>query len=122
MGPVIDDGFVDGVKAGAIEIVAGVERLDGPDVVLADRERIRPDAVIAATGYRRGLEPLVGHLGVLGSDGRPALRAPATHPRARGLYFNGYATSLSGQLRQMRIDAKRIAQSALDGQRGRQPR
>ena len=35
--------------------------------------RIEPDAVIAATGYRSGLEPVVGHLGVL--DGARRRRA-----------------------------------------------
>jgi putative flavoprotein involved in K+ transport len=107
MGPVIDDGFVDAVKGERIEIVAGVEGFDGADVVLADGARIQPEAVIAATGYRRGLEPLVGHLGVLDGDGLPAVHAPDFHPSAPGLYFNGYATPLYGQLRGIRLDAKR---------------
>ena len=38
---------------------------DGPDVILGGKKRIRPDAVIVATGYRRGLERLVGSLGLL---------------------------------------------------------
>jgi putative flavoprotein involved in K+ transport len=111
MGPAIDPGFVDAVKEGRIGIVAAVDGFDGPDVLLADGSRIQPEVVIAATGYRRGLEPLVGHLGVLDSDGRPAVSGAKTHPRAAGLHFIGYATPLSGQLRQMRIDAKRIARA-----------
>src|SRR5439155_7312552 len=63
--PTIDAGFVAAVKAGRIEVVAAVEAFDGSDVVLADGSRLQPEAVIAATGYDRGLEPLVGHLGVL---------------------------------------------------------
>ena len=43
------------------------------EVLLADDTRIRPDTVIAATGYRRGLEPMVGHLGVLDIDGNPLM-------------------------------------------------
>src|SRR4051812_9783306 len=62
LGPVIDGGFVAALKAGRIELVSAVERLDGADVVLTDGRRLRPDAVIAATGYRHGLEELVGHL------------------------------------------------------------
>lgn len=42
----------------ATEIVAAVEGFDGPGVLLADGTRIQPDVVIAATGYRRGLEPV----------------------------------------------------------------
>ncbi len=116
MGPAIDDGFVDGVKRGRIEIVAAVERFDGPDVVLADGSRILPDAVIASTGYRRGLEPLVGHLGVLDEDGIPECLGADAHPDAPGLYFVGYSTRLSGQLRGIRHDARRMAR-AVAGQR-----
>jgi putative flavoprotein involved in K+ transport len=53
-GPAIDDGFVDAVKKGRVEIVAAVEAFEGADVVLADASRIQPDAVIAATGSPEG--------------------------------------------------------------------
>ena len=44
--------------------------------------------VIAATGYTTGLEPLVGHLGVLDDRGVPLIHGgPAT---AQGLRFIGY--------------------------------
>jgi putative flavoprotein involved in K+ transport len=109
---VFDDGFVAGVKAGRIEIVAAVEGFDGPHVLLADGTRIQPDAVIAATGYRRGLEGLVGHLGVLDEDGIPLVSGGNEHPSAPGLFFNGYRSELSGQLRLMRPDARAIARAA----------
>ena len=59
-------------------------------MVLAGGEAIQPEVVIAATGYRHGLEPLVGHLGVLLESGKPAERTGGAHPAAPGLYFNGY--------------------------------
>jgi putative flavoprotein involved in K+ transport len=110
-GPAIDDGFVDAVKEGQVEIVAAVEDLQGADVVLADDSRVQPDAVIAATGYRRGLEALAGHLDVLGPDGNPRLMGAKTHPNAPGLHFVGYVTPLYGQLRGIRIEAKRTARA-----------
>jgi putative flavoprotein involved in K+ transport len=110
-GPAVDDGFVDAVKTGKIEVVAAVEGFAGDDVVLADGQRIQPDAVIAATGYRRGLEPLVGHLGVLGDRGMPKFLGPATDPRAPGLHFVGYLEPLYGQLRGIRIQAKQTARA-----------
>ncbi len=110
--PVFDDGFVAAVKAGRIEIVAATEGFDGPDVLLADGARIQPDAVIAATGYRRGLEGLVGHLGVLDENGIPLVSGGSQHSSAPGLFFNGYRTELSGQLRLMRPDARAIARAA----------
>ncbi len=109
--PVFDDGFVAGVKAGRIEIVAAVEGFDGPDVLLANGTRIQPDAAIAATGYRRGLEDLVGHLDVLDENGIPLVSGGNEHPSAPGLFFNGYRTELSGQLRLMRPDARAIARA-----------
>jgi putative flavoprotein involved in K+ transport len=109
--PAYDSGFVGLLKAGRIEIVAAVEGFDGQDVLLGDGTQIQPDAVIAATGYRRGLEPLVGHLGVLDEDGKPLVGGGAQHPSARGLFFNGYRSDLSGQLRLMRPDARAIARA-----------
>ena len=109
--PAYDDGFVSSLKAGRIELVAAVIGFDGPDVILADGTHIQPDAVIAATGYRPGLEPLVGHLGVLDSSGFPLVSGGATRASAAGLYFTGYRVDLSGQLRLMRFDARAIAKS-----------
>jgi putative flavoprotein involved in K+ transport len=109
--PLFDDGFVDSVKARRIEIVAAVEGFDGDDALLADGSRIQPDVVIAATGYRRGLEPLVGHLGALDGNGTPLVTGGRQHPSAPGLFFTGYRTELSGQMRLMRFDARSIARA-----------
>lgn len=110
--PAFDDGFVAEVEAGRIHIVAAVVGFDSNEVLLADDTRIRPDVVIAATGYRRGLEPIVGHLGVLDIDGNPLICGGTQHPNAPGLFFCGYRSELSGQLRLMRFDARSIARVA----------
>jgi putative flavoprotein involved in K+ transport len=107
--PLMDDGFIDAVKEGRIEIVSAVDSFDGADVVLADGSRLQPDAVIAATGYSRGLEPMVGHLDVLDNEGIPRYIGAPGNPETPGLYFNGYRTMMSSQLGPMRIDARRIA-------------
>jgi putative flavoprotein involved in K+ transport len=109
--PAYDSGFVGLLKAGRIEIVAAVVGFDGSGVSLADGTQIQPDAVIAATGYRRGLEPLVGHLGILDEDGIPLVSGGNQHPSAPGLFFNGYRFDLTGQLRLMRGDARAIARA-----------
>jgi putative flavoprotein involved in K+ transport len=114
LGPVVDRGFVSALKAGGIEAVPAVERFEGPSVVLADGRRVQPGAVIAATGYRMGLEPLVGHLGVLLPSGRPARVRGETSPAAPGLYFAGHWLPASGQLPAMRRTTRRIAREALN--------
>jgi len=108
--PLQDVGLIAGVQARRIEPVAAVESFDDAGaVLLADGSRITPDAIIAATGYRRGLEPLVGELDVLDERGLPRAHGPHSSPAAPGLYFTGYTNPISGMFRELRIDADRIA-------------
>jgi hypothetical protein len=65
--------------------------------------------VVAATGYVRDLEPLVGQLGVLAANGCPACHGATTAQHAPGLYFIGFVRKMSGQLLPMRAEAKQIA-------------
>ncbi len=109
--PILDVGLVRLIKAGRVRVVGAVERLDGPEVVLADGGRLRPDTVIAATGFGCGLEELVGHLGVLDDGGRPLVHGATTHPDAPNLHFIGYSNPISGNLREIGIDARRIARA-----------
>jgi putative flavoprotein involved in K+ transport len=105
--PLQDVGFVAAVRSGAVTPVAAVTGFEGDKVVLADGSAISPQAVIAATGYRRGLENMVGHLGVI--DGRGLPTACGGAPAAPGLYFVGYTVSLRGMLRDIAADARRVA-------------
>jgi len=85
---ILDKPVIDAIKQRRIEIVAAVDSFDTTGVLLADRRRLEPHAVIAATGYTTGLEPLVGHLGVLDQRGVPLIHGgPAAAP---GLRFIGY--------------------------------
>lgn len=107
--PVQDVGLIDAVKGGRVVPVAAVESFDEDAVVLADGTRITPDTVIAATGYLRALEPLVGHLGVLDARGRPVAHGGRTPKQAPGLYFTGFTNPISGMFREMALDAQKIA-------------
>ena len=89
--------------------MAAVASFDGPDVVLADGRRLRADAVVVAAGYRAGLEPLVGHLGVLDARGLPVVHGAHEPPGAPGLWFTGFTNPISGMLRELRINGERIA-------------
>ncbi|NJP69023.1 flavin-containing monooxygenase [Streptomyces spiramenti] len=109
--PVIDTGLVRAVRRRKVEIVAAPVSFTADAVRLADGEEITPDTVIAATGYRTGLEELVGHLGVLDDGGRPLVHGARTHPAAPGLRFTGYTNPISGMLREIARDAPRVAEA-----------
>ena len=108
--PTIDSGaFSSAVERGQILVVPEVARLDRQDVVFNDGSRRQVDVIVAATGYRPCLEPLVGHLGVLDRRGWPSW-APQTHdPRWPGLYVLGFGDPTRGNLRGLRQDARRVA-------------
>jgi hypothetical protein len=105
---IVDRGVIAAIRERRFEIVGGVESLDATGARLADGRRVEPDAVISATGYRRGLEPLVGHLGVLGDDGLP--RALGARAAAEGLRFVGYVPR-PGMLGYMAKEARRAARA-----------
>ncbi|MEU8569056.1 NAD(P)/FAD-dependent oxidoreductase [Streptomyces pathocidini] len=107
--PVQDIGLIEAIRSGRVEPVAAVESFEGDKVVLADGTPIAPEVVMAATGYRRGLESLVGHLGVLDERGRPV--SQGDEPPLPGLFFTGYTNPISGMLRELALDAHKIAQA-----------
>ena len=105
--PLQDVGFIAAVRRRTVTPVAAVTGFAGDKVLLADGSAIAAQAVIAATGYRRGLEKMVGHLGVLHASGLPKVHDGP--PAAPGLFFLGYTISLRGMLRDIAAGARRVA-------------
>jgi putative flavoprotein involved in K+ transport len=99
--PILDVGFIDALRSGTIEIVPSVAALDGRAVVMADGSRLYPDAIVAATGYYPGLEPIVGHITPIGEHGIPS---PQPH-----LHFIGIGVPISGLLHQVGKDSRQTA-------------
>lgn len=117
---IVDPEVVDAVRDGAIKVVAAVTAFESSSVVLTDRTRLDADVVIAATGYRAGLEPLVGQLGVLTDAGTPRVGGDvAAEP---GLWFLGMWSrpSLIGYTStQAERLAARIARAIAESQRSK---
>ena len=107
--PILDHGFVDAVRQGQIRIVPAVSSIYGSEVVLVDGRVLQPTAIIAATGFRPNLDPLVGHLGVLDESGQPLVDGAETLPHAPGLYFVRINVVLSGQLWEIGHEARKVA-------------
>jgi putative flavoprotein involved in K+ transport len=97
------------VRSGRIKLVSAVDHLASDRVILVDGVTVTPDAIIAATGYDRKLDELLGGLNVLLDNDLPTIHGEEASSRAPGLHFIGYTNPLSGNLRELRIDARRIA-------------
>ena len=102
--PLVDIGTVALIKQGAITVVPGLAELDGATVTFVDGRQRAFDALILATGYRAGL-------GWLDADCLDERGLPRAHGReaAPGLYFLGYRNPTTGNLREIALEAQRIA-------------
>jgi putative flavoprotein involved in K+ transport len=101
--PLTADGIVAAIRARRVLVVPAVRALGPAGVRLVDGSLVEADHVVAATGFRPGLEELVGHLGVLDGDGHPVAAVPL--PR---LGFVGYRTPLGGTLWAIERDAREV--------------
>lgn len=107
--PAIDNGFSQALKEGRLKIAPAIERFDNSRVYLVDGSPVEPDVVICGTGYRTGLEALVGDLDVLDGDGVPTFSADQSSPAHPGLWFFGFRNSFWGNLNERRHEARRLA-------------
>ncbi|TIX42364.1 MAG: NAD(P)/FAD-dependent oxidoreductase, partial [Mesorhizobium sp.] len=104
-----DDGAVRAIKAGTILVVPPLREFTQDGIILNDGRLITPDIVIAATGYRTGLEQMVGKLGVLDGKGVPLFNGGDADPKLPGLWFTGMRPSIRGCFANARIQARAIA-------------
>ncbi|MGN6304044.1 MAG: flavin-containing monooxygenase [Mesorhizobium sp.] len=105
----VDDGAVAAMRAGKIGIVAPLARFDGNRVILADGGALDADVVIAATGYRTGLETLLGGLGVLDeATGRP-LASGGEPTGQKGLWFTGMKPTIMGHFHSATVEGRALA-------------
>jgi cation diffusion facilitator CzcD-associated flavoprotein CzcO len=107
--PILDVGLVDRVRSGRIRVVPALDRFEDGRAVLADGTPLDVDAVVAATGFRAGLEPLVGHLGLLDGRGEPLVHGAREHGQAPALHFVGFEQTLGGLFRLVGRQAKQLA-------------
>jgi hypothetical protein len=85
---IVDREVIRAIRARRFEVVPTIESFSEDSVLLIDGQRLQPDVVVCATGYQRGLEPMVGHLGVLDERGLPRATGPVA--AAPGLRFVGF--------------------------------
>ena len=85
---IVDREVIHAIRARVFAVVPTIDRFTADSAVLVDGTIVEPDVVICATGYDRGLESVVGHLGVLDDKGLPIVMGVA--PASPGLRFIGF--------------------------------
>lgn len=104
--PMIDLGTLDLMRSGQIQVRPGIDRFEGAEAVFVDGRRDPFDAVLMATGYKVDLRPLLGDMPGLEPNGRPVESGTELAP---GLWTISYHAVPNGQLKEINIQARRIA-------------
>jgi len=111
--PLLDIGTMARIRQGRITVHGALDHFTPGGVVFAGAGGLDVDAVILATGYRAAVDEfLVGSEDVCDPSGTPTLSGDPTN--LPGLYFCGMYVSPAGMLREIGIEARRIA-SHIDG-------
>jgi cation diffusion facilitator CzcD-associated flavoprotein CzcO len=109
--PLLDVGTLARIRDGTIKVRGGIDRFTSDGVVFSDTPAETFDCIILATGFRPDLRRLLPEAkGVLDRHGMPLATGRAM--LEPGLFFCGLIASPTGQLREIGIEAQRIAQLA----------
>ncbi len=115
--PLIDVGTVKLIKRGELPVYPGIERFTPGGVVFTDGRQRDFAAVVLATGYR----PDVGELIPQANETVAPAGVPVASGRELGLpglYACGFHISRTGMLREIGIEARRIAEQIADQKAG----
>src|SRR5262249_53437955 len=108
--PVIDVGTLARIRSGDIDVRKNVESFDGATVRFADDIREGFEAIVLATGFTTGLAGMFPNQpDVLDDQGLP--RIHGRESAVAGLFFCGYHVTRGGLLREIGIEARRIARA-----------
>ncbi len=106
--PLLDIGTIKLIKQGHIKVYGGIQKIEGSTVFFEDNTQQNFDAIIFATGYCHNLKNFLN----IGDDRVRDLQNKITrqsHFGERGLYSCGFFVSPNGMLREIAIEAKKIA-------------
>lgn len=118
--PILYHPFVEDIRAGRIRVVGPIRKISGQAIHAFDsvgakhrqqakETALHVDAIVAGTGFRTGITELIQLPGITTPDDRPVVLGDQEFPDAPRLYFIGHVNPLSGQFREIRLEAGRIA-------------
>lgn len=108
--PLLDLGTMRLIKQGQIRVFPGIERFETTTVVFEDRSEEDFDAVVLGTGYHPAVAEFIDDANAVTDDAGIPTRS-GTESTLPGLYFCGFNVPPSGMLREIAIEAKRIAKA-----------
>ncbi len=108
--PLIDVGTVRSIRTGAIMVQPGVVEFTDRRVIFANGSTDEFDTVILATGYRPALDTWLTEASQV-TDEQGISCTSGYETGVPGLYFCGFRSVATGLLREINIEAKRIAQA-----------
>jgi indole-3-pyruvate monooxygenase len=106
--PVLDIGTLHHIRQGHIKICAGIDFIEGNNIHFKDGKNDDFNAIVAAIGYSRDDAGIVA----VDQNRFGDLKLPVTKQKyfgKDGLYFCGYWISPTGQIREIALDAQKIA-------------
>lgn len=106
--PMIDVGYANQLKRGNINVQPDIECFTSKGVQFVDGTKVEYDTVIAATGYRTGLEKILDIPGVLDETGKVIAENGANAPH-KNLWFIGLGPAPVGVLMVARLQSLQFA-------------
>jgi indole-3-pyruvate monooxygenase len=117
--PLIDVGTVALVKAGRIVVRPDVRELVAGGARFVDDAVADYDAIVLATGYRPRLAALLPRDGADVLDDRGLPRRHGREAELPGLFFVGFRSPITGMLREIGREARRVATAIARAERPR---
>jgi cation diffusion facilitator CzcD-associated flavoprotein CzcO len=103
--PLLDIGTMELIKEGKIHVFAGIKAISSNEVEFTDGRKEHFDSIIYATGYQTCINDfLKSHIDI---ESRQA--GNITETNLPNLYFCGFNVSSTGMLREIGIEARKIA-------------
>jgi len=108
--PMLDVGTIAMVKQGKIRVLPAVQEILPDGARFADGTQHSFEAIIFATGYAPGLDKVIkGFEEIADARGRPSRFGEET--AIAGLYFVGFKNPPTGALREIALEAPRVARA-----------
>jgi indole-3-pyruvate monooxygenase len=108
--PILDIGTIGMVKKGKIRVLPAVQEIRPDGVCFAGGALLPFEAIVFATGYTTSLDQVIkGFATIADARGRPNRSGEETS--IPGLYFVGFRNPPTGALREIALEAPRVARS-----------